>query len=70
MLARSGQRKRGLDAMQALIRNRKLSAGTTWHNLFDGLSPEHVSQLRDLYDALPDGARAEYDRRYGQPEDI
>ena len=42
----------------------------TWQQLFDDLTPERAARLRELYDALPDGARAEYDRRYGHPEDI
>jgi|GEM_PF-4865129 hypothetical protein len=64
------QRERELKAMQVLIGERKLAEGTSWPGLFDGISPEQVSQLRDLYDAMPDGARAEYDRRYGRPEEI
>lgn len=61
---------RGMDAMlkaTELIGDRKLSE-PTWADLFDGLTPDRAEQLRDLYDALPDGARAEYDRRYGYPE--
>ena len=42
----------------------------TWQQLLDDLTPERAARLRELYDALPDGARAEYDRRYGHPEDI
>ncbi len=38
-----------------------------WADLFDSLAPERAVQLGTLYEALPDGARAEYDRRYGRP---
>jgi hypothetical protein len=41
----------------------------TWGQLFDDLTPERA-RLGELYDALPDGARAEYDRRYGRPKEI
>ncbi len=61
------QRKRKLQALHVLIGDRKLD-GASWADLFDGLTPDRAARLRDLYDALPDGARAEYDRRYGYPE--
>lgn len=70
MLASMDQRERWLEAMQVLLGNRKLTEGTSWPDLFYGLSPERVSQLRGLYDAISDGARAAYDRRYGRPEEI
>jgi hypothetical protein len=70
LLASHDQRERCLDAMQVLIGDRQFSTPPTWAELFDGLTPERASQLRELYDALSDGARAEYDRRYGRPEDI
>ncbi len=38
----------------------------TWRQIFDLLTPR-AAALGDLYEALPDGARAEYDRRYGCP---
>ncbi len=69
MFAGFDQRDRLLDAMRVLIGGRKISAAASWPDLFDGLSPERVSQLRGFYDALPEGARAEYDRRYGHPEE-
>jgi len=62
-----GHRERTLQAMQILIGERNLSGDPAWPHLFDRLTPERAEQLRDLYDALPDGARAEYDRRYGRP---
>lgn len=64
------QRERFARAMEVLIDGRKFSKPPGWAELFDGLSPEVTSQLRDLYDALPDPGRAEYDRRYGRPEEI
>jgi hypothetical protein len=70
MLASMDQRERWLEAMQVLTSNRKLTGGTSWSDLFDSLGPEHASQLRGLYDAMPDGARAEYDRRHGRPKEI
>lgn len=42
----------------------------TWGQLFDDLTPERAARLGELYDALPDGARVEYDRRYGRPAEI
>lgn len=53
-----------------LTANRQLTEGTSWADLFDSLQPGQVAELRGLYDAMPDGARAEYDRRYGRPEGI
>ena len=69
MLASRGQRKRWLEATQVLIGDRKFSE-PSWPGLVDGLSPERASRLRELYDALPDGALSKYDRRYGRPEEI
>jgi hypothetical protein len=35
--------------MKVLTTGRDLSGGGSWADLFDGLSPEQVSQLRELY---------------------
>ena len=70
LLAGSDQQERRLDALRALIGDHELAESTGWSDLFDGLSPERAWELRGLYDALPDSARAEYDRRYGRPQDI
>ncbi len=70
MLASMDQRERWLEAMQVLTSSRKLSESTSWSDLFDSLGPDGASQLRGLYDAIPDGARAEWDRRYGRPEEM
>jgi hypothetical protein len=70
ILASFDQRERRLKALQVLIGDRKFSSPPGWPELFDGLSPEGASELRDLYDAMSDGARAAYDRRDGRPEEI
>lgn len=67
MLASHDHRERWLRSMQVLFGDRKFDHDPTWAELFDGLSPEAASELRDLYDALSDGARAEYDRWHGAP---
>jgi hypothetical protein len=54
-------------AVKLLVGDRGLTGVTGWADLFDSLAPERAAQLGALYDALPDGARAEYDRRYGHP---
>ena len=56
--------QREFEAIKLLAGDRQLADATGWPDLFDGLTPERVAQLRDLYNALPEGARAEYDRRY------
>lgn len=53
------QRERFARAMEVLIDGRKFSKPPGWAELFDGLSPEGASQLRDLYD-----------RKYGWPKEI
>lgn len=69
MLASLSHRERRLAALQLLAGGREIFGPPSWADLFDGLSPERAEQLRDLYDALPEGAQAEYDRRYGPPMD-
>lgn len=44
-----------------------LTGNPTWADLFDRFSADRLPELTALYDGLPDGARAEYDRRYGLP---
>jgi hypothetical protein len=66
-LAAQDHRARTIEAWGVLIA-RQWSSPPTWEQLFDDLTPDRAARLRDLYDALPDGARAEYDRRYGPPE--
>ena len=62
-----GQRRR--EVWQVLIA-RDWPSPPSWEQLFDDLTPERAARLGSLYDALPEGARAEYDRRYGRPQDI
>lgn len=64
------QRERFAEAMRVLIGDRKFPANVTWQEMFDTLTPQRAETLRGLYDALPDGGRAEWDRRYGKPEDV
>src|SRR3954464_3748727 len=39
----------------------------SWQQLFDELPESSISELGELYDALPEGARAESPRRFGAP---
>jgi hypothetical protein len=66
MLASAGHRERQTEAWDILI-TRKWPSPPTWDQLFDDLTPEREARLAELYDALPDGARTEYDKRYGRP---
>jgi hypothetical protein len=68
--ASRSQRERSLEAMRILTRSGKLRRERTWAELFDDLTPEGTAALRGLYDALPDGARAEWDLRHGRPADL
>jgi hypothetical protein len=70
IIAGHDQRDRWLRTVEILIGGRTFSSPPSWPERFDGLSPEGAAKLRDLYDAMSDGARAEYDRRYGRPEKI
>ena len=58
--------QREFEAIKLLAGDRQLADATGWPDLFDGLTPDRIARLRDLYYALPEGARAEYDRRYGR----
>ncbi|SRR6266566_430721 len=69
MLATADHRTRRVEAWEVLIA-REWHSPPTWQEMFDDLTPEQIARLCELYDALPDGARAEYDRRYGRPEEI
>jgi hypothetical protein len=57
------------DVWDTLI-TREWPSPPTWEELFDDLTPERAARLGELYDALPGGARAEYDSRYGRPQDL
>lgn len=69
MIARSDSLDRKGEVWELLI-NREWSSPPTWEQLFDELSPERADRLGELYDALPDGARIEYDKRYGRPRSL
>jgi hypothetical protein len=70
-IASMDHRERWLEAFSVLTAARSkdhpLTDATAWGELFDELTPERVARLRELYDDLPDGAREEFDRRYGRP---
>jgi hypothetical protein len=57
-----------VDRAWSLLIRRGWESPPSWEQLFDEVTPEVQVQLGELYDALPDGARAEYDRRYGRPD--
>jgi hypothetical protein len=67
LLVSQDHRARTMEAWQ-LLTERQWPSSPTWEQIFDQLTPEAAARLRDLYDALPDGARPEWDRRYGAPE--
>jgi hypothetical protein len=69
MLASQDYRDRESKVWELLI-TRQWSSPPTWEQLFDELTPERAARLGELYDALPDGARVEYDNRYGRPQDL
>jgi hypothetical protein len=64
------RRQRFAEAMRILADSGKLQENPTWRELFDNLTPERAQALEGLYDALPGGARAERDSRYGRPDGI
>ena len=68
-LAERGKRDRQARAWELLL-TRSYDEAPSWQQIFDDLSPESVEELRDLYDALPVGAREEYARRYGVPSAV
>ena len=44
------------------------AAQKSWSQLFDEVTEADVDWLRNLYDAMPDEARMEFDSRYGRPQ--
>jgi hypothetical protein len=66
---RDRQLTRRAGAVRILHDDRDLTKPATWPEVFDGLSDERAVQIHAIYDALPYGAWAEYDRRYGRPEE-
>lgn len=65
--AATGYQARRLEAWRLLVA-RRYDAPPSWAQLFDDLSPDRHARLAELYDALPEGAQAEYDRRFGRPQ--
>jgi hypothetical protein len=59
---------RRAEALDILWRHLPAPAARPWPELFDSLTYEDVERLRELYPAMPDGARDEFDRRYGRPQ--
>jgi hypothetical protein len=66
MVAERAQRERQTRAWELLL-TRSYDEPPSWRQLFDELPETSVSQLGELYDALPEGAQAEYARRFGAP---
>ncbi|GAA4742337.1 hypothetical protein GCM10023328_24530 [Modestobacter marinus] len=66
LVAGRAQRERQTRAWELLL-TRSHDEPPSWRQLFDELPQSSVDQLADLYDALPEGAQAEYARRYGAP---
>jgi hypothetical protein len=64
--AERAQRDRQSRAWELLL-TRSYADPPTWAQLFDDLPPGSVTELGELHDALPAGAQAEYDRRFGAP---
>lgn len=40
----------------------------SWPEVFDRLDDSHIARLRELYPAIPQVGRAEFDRRFGRPD--
>jgi hypothetical protein len=66
LVAERAQRERQTRAWELLL-TRSYDEPPSWRQLFDELPQSSLSQLGELYDALPEGAQAEYTRRYGAP---
>jgi hypothetical protein len=66
MVAVRAQRDRQTQAWELLL-TRSHDDPPSWRQLFDELPASSLSQLGELFDALPEGAQAEYTRRFGAP---
>jgi predicted Zn-dependent peptidase len=69
MIASEDYQERQVEVWGILV-TRQWPSPPTWQQLFDDLTPERAARLGERYDALPDGARIEYDKRYGRPQDV
>ncbi len=68
-VAERSKRDRQTRAWELLL-TRSYDEPPTWQRLFDDLSPDVVTELGELYDALPAGAQEEYARRFGVPTGV
>jgi hypothetical protein len=70
MEAEMPHRERVSAAWNALMDGRTFEQPPAgWAEFFDGMSAASIERLGgDLYTAMPDGARAEYDARFGPPD--
>jgi hypothetical protein len=66
MVADRAQRDRQTRAWELLL-TRAHQDPPSWSQLFDELPESSLGELGELYDALPEGAQAEYARRFGTP---
>lgn len=66
LVAGRAQRDRQNRAWELLL-TRGHDEPPSWPSLFDELPDSSLSELGELYDALPEGAQAEYVRRFGEP---
>jgi hypothetical protein len=69
MVASGDYKDRQAEVWGVLI-TRQRPSPPTWEQLFDDLTPDRAVRLGELYDALPDGAHTEYDKRYWRPRDV
>ena len=68
-VAERSKRDRQAQAWELLL-TRSYDEPPTWGRIFDDLDPAVHTELGTLFDALPEGARAEYVRRYGEPSGV
>jgi len=59
--------ERQAEVWQVLL-HRRWDQPPSWRELFDDLEDGGRQRLVELYDAMPESARAEFDRRYGRPD--
>ncbi len=65
--ATADHRDRTMEVWDVLLK-RQWESPPSWGQLFDELTEADIERLRNLYDAMPDGARYEFEARYGRPE--
>jgi hypothetical protein len=67
LMASSGFHDRQAEVWEVLL-HRQWDSPPSWQQLFDDLEDGGREKLAALYDAMPAGARVEYDRRFGRPD--